>query len=217
MRGMAGIRQFNEDAALERMMEVFWQRGYGATSMQDLAQATGILRGSLYNAYGDKQALFLLAYARYQARYLDTVRRTLDDADPAAGLRAFFYYVIDSMSVPARDGADDVAATRGCLTTKTATDEAAMAGPVRDALRGLLAELEDVVCARFERPDAHARLTLTPRAAARLVVTMTRGVAVMQRIDDDAAQLKPVADSLAAVLFPAHQERPGKPERKKTR
>ncbi|MCZ7153843.1 TetR/AcrR family transcriptional regulator, partial [Salmonella enterica] len=56
---MAGVRQFDEGLALDKALALFWQKGYAATSMQELAAATGVQRGSLYNAYGDKETLFL--------------------------------------------------------------------------------------------------------------------------------------------------------------
>jgi len=46
---MAGIRQFDEEAMLEQALELFWQKGFANTTMQDLAAATGVQRGSLYN------------------------------------------------------------------------------------------------------------------------------------------------------------------------
>jgi AcrR family transcriptional regulator len=200
---MAGIKQFNEDQALERAMHVFWRRGYGATSMQELAQATGVLRGSLYNAYGDKQAIFLLAFARYQRNYLEAVREQMRLADPVAALRAYFAYVIKSMSelAPAlEDGA--APRTRGCLTTKIATDETAMDEPVRNALRGMLEGLAQVLEERLSAPDAAARLPLSPHDAARLLVTFTRGNVVMERIYHSPQQLQATADSLIQLLFP---------------
>jgi len=203
-RPMAGIKQFNEEEALERAMHVFWHRGYGATSMQDLAQATGVLRGSLYNAYGDKQAIFLLAFARYQRRYLETVREHMQLSDPVAALRAYFTYVIKSMSelAPGRDE-DAAPRTRGCLTTKIATDETAMDEPVRNALRGMLEGLGLVLEERLTAPDAVARLRLSPQDAARLLVTFTRGNVVMERIYHGPEQLQATADSLIQLLFKA--------------
>jgi AcrR family transcriptional regulator len=201
---MAGIKQFNEDQALERAMHVFWRRGYGATSMQELAQATGVLRGSLYNAYGDKQAIFLLAFARYQRNYLDAVHEHMRLADPVAALRAYFAYVIKSMSelAPAlEDGA--APRTRGCLTTKIATDETAMDEPVRNALRGMLEGLAQVLEERLSAPDAATRLPLSPHDAARLLVTFTRGNVVMERIYHGPQQLQATADSLIQLLFPS--------------
>ena len=47
---MAGVRQFNEDDAFAHALDVFWRKGFRATSMLDLAEATGVQRGSLYNA-----------------------------------------------------------------------------------------------------------------------------------------------------------------------
>lgn len=203
-RPMAGIKQFNEDEALERAMHVFWRRGYGATSMQDLAQATGVLRGSLYNAYGDKQAIFLLAFARYQRHYLAAIREHMQLADPVAALRAYFGYVIKSMSELAPGLADDAAQrSRGCLTTKIATDETAMDEPVRNALRGMLEGLGQVLEQRLSAPGAVARLRLSPPAAARLLVTFTRGNVVMERIYHDPEQLQATADSLIQLLFAA--------------
>ena len=114
---MAGIKQFNEEETLERAMHVFWRRGYASTSMQDLAQATGVLRGSLYNAYGDKQSIFLLAFARYKQRYLAAVREHMRADDPVLALRNFFAYVIASMSEPIPPHGDTPSSsTRGCLT-----------------------------------------------------------------------------------------------------
>ena len=52
---MVGTRQFDEDEMLAGALEVFWRKGFTGTSMIDLAEATGIQRGSLYNAYGDKE------------------------------------------------------------------------------------------------------------------------------------------------------------------
>ena len=201
---MAGIKQFNEDEALERAMHVFWHRGYGATSMQELAQATGVLRGSLYNAYGDKQSIFLLAFARYQRRYLDAVREHMRQTDPVAALRAYFAYVIKSMSelAPALE-AGATPRTRGCLTTKIATDETAMDEPVRNALRGMLEGLAQVLEERLSAPDAAARLPLSPSDAARLLVTFTRGNVVMERIYHGPQQLQATADSLIQLLFPS--------------
>ncbi len=199
---MAGIKQFNEEEALERAMHVFWRRGYGATSMQELAQATGVLRGSLYNAYGDKQAIFLLAFARYQRRYLETVRGHMQLRDPVGALRAYFDYVIKSMSELA-PALDDTAAprSRGCLTTKIATDETAMDEPVRSALRGMLEGLGQVLEERLSAPDAVARLRLPPPDAARLLVTFTRGNVVMERIYHGTEQLRATAESLIQLLL----------------
>ena len=62
---MARPRQFDEEQVREALMNVFWDKGYEATSMQDLVAATGLLKGSLYGAFGDKRALYLIALNHY--------------------------------------------------------------------------------------------------------------------------------------------------------
>ena len=65
---MARPREFDEVTALEAAIDCFWQRGYEATSVRDLADKMGISAPSLYNAYGDKHALFMQALAQDQFR-----------------------------------------------------------------------------------------------------------------------------------------------------
>ena len=62
---MARPREFEEEQVIESLMNVFWDKGYEATSMQDLVDASGLLKGSLYGAFGDKQALYLAALKHY--------------------------------------------------------------------------------------------------------------------------------------------------------
>ena len=62
---MARPREFDETIVIENLMNVFWDKGYEATTMQDLVKASGLLKGSLYGAFGDKQALYLTALKHY--------------------------------------------------------------------------------------------------------------------------------------------------------
>lgn len=58
-------REFNEIKIAEAAMQVFWKMGYSATSIEDIVQGTGLGRGSLYNTFGSKYALYKLALNRY--------------------------------------------------------------------------------------------------------------------------------------------------------
>jgi TetR/AcrR family transcriptional regulator, transcriptional repressor for nem operon len=196
MRSMAGTKQFDEDVALDRALDLFWRQGFGATSMQDLAQATGVLRGSLYHAYGDKQALFLRIYDRYRARYLERVAAALAAPAPDEAVRRYFAFALEMIGQ-----ADDAAMSRGCLTTKTATDETAMDAPIRAALRGLLDAVRALIEARLAQPDAAGRLVLPPASAALLLVTTTRGMVVMERVYRDTAQLQALAEDVLRLLW----------------
>src|SRR5262245_20280006 len=95
---MAGVRQFDEQEVIGVALDVFWRRGLHAATMQDLAAATGVQRGSLYNAYGDKEAIFLRAFDRYAESFLETADRALAEGDAAARLRNFFNLIIVNMT-----------------------------------------------------------------------------------------------------------------------
>jgi len=192
---MAGTRQFNEEEALDRAMLLFWRRGYGATSMQDLAEATGVLRGSLYNAYGDKQSIFLLAFTRYRRNFMAQVRDALEQPTLAEALRAYLAVSIRAMTLPE----EERSGTRGCMSTKIAVDETARSEPIREALRGLLDELAGLLEARFAAAPEEA--ALAPAAAARLLVTATRGMVVVERVYQDEDRLREAAESLVTLLL----------------
>src|SRR3954470_2591512 len=63
-------RSFDEDQVLDQIMFLFWQKGYEATGLVDLEQATGLGRQSLYGAFGDKRAFFLRVVEHYFERVL---------------------------------------------------------------------------------------------------------------------------------------------------
>ena len=193
---MAGTKQFDEDEVLNRALLLFWRRGFGATSMQDIAQATGVLRGSLYHAYGDKQALFLRVFDRYKTWFLASLRDALAAPTAEEALRRYLRFAIETVTA-----VDDDEVTRGCLSTKTAIDETAMDDAIRTALRGMLDGVQQLLAERFSQPDASGRLALPPDAAARLVATTTRGMVVLERVYRDTAQLEGVADDLARLIF----------------
>lgn len=190
---MAGVRQFDEPRTLDKALQVFWQKGYSLTSMLDLAQATGVQRGSLYNAYHGKEQMFLLAFERYKADMLDGMKAALGKASLERSLRGFLDYAIQSMTLGTP--------TRGCLTTKTALEDGLDSAVVRDALRGMLDDMETLVRNRLAMGDDKMRLALDPEDAARMVVTFTRGIVVVERVYQDPARLREMARLLMKVLL----------------
>lgn len=189
---MAGVRQFDEAAVMQNALDLFRRKGLAATSMLDLAEATGVHRGSLYNAYGGKDAIFLIAFEEYAERYCAMIREALDKTDPRAALTDFFEAVIASMCAGSP--------ARGCLSTRTAT-EADAAGPeVQARLRRWLDEIESTVRAALAAPGLAGRLALPPQDAAPLIATFMRGLAVMERVHHDPDRLRETAASLVRLM-----------------
>lgn len=93
---MARPREFDEETALDAAMACFWQRGYAATSVRDLADKMGISAPSLYNTYGDKHALFARALERYLDQWTRArIKRLEDSLPPREAIRKFIEEIIE--------------------------------------------------------------------------------------------------------------------------
>ncbi|WP_166303300.1 MULTISPECIES: TetR/AcrR family transcriptional regulator [unclassified Bradyrhizobium] len=181
---MVGMRQFDEDEMIANALDVFWRKGLHDATMQDLAAATGVQRGSLYNAYGDKEAIFLRAFDRYAEEFLDAAGTALAQGDTAAGFRNFFDMIIVNMT--------DGSPPRGCLTTRTALDAAISSTDVRQRVQGVLGRLEQLIGKALSAAPGK-RSAADANRLARVIVTFTRGLAVMERAGYSRKQLKETA------------------------
>ncbi len=93
---MARPRKFDIEDALDAAMEPFWAHGYQATSMADLIEATGLQKGSLYKAFGDKRSLFLQVLARYMTQMYERQKTALEKGHtPMEAMEAWFDVVIN--------------------------------------------------------------------------------------------------------------------------
>lgn len=106
-------KQFDDNEVLARAMTVFWRQGYEATSLDDLIEAMGIPRQSLYRTFTDKHTLFLKALAHYDQNVTSVVIATLNaDAPAIDNLRAVFQFWRNAVSSPER---------MGCMMVNTST------------------------------------------------------------------------------------------------
>ena len=131
---MARLREFDEDKAIDAAVDCFWSRGYEATSVRELADCMRISGASLYNAYGDKRALFVTALARYCDRSMrERIARVERDHAPKEAIAAFLAEIIER-SLTDRD-------RKGCLLVNSALDVAPHDAGLATAVAGYLGEL----------------------------------------------------------------------------
>jgi TetR/AcrR family transcriptional repressor of nem operon len=131
---MARLKAFDEERALDAAVDCFWMRGYEATSVRNLAEAMGIGGTSLYNAYGDKRALFRRSLERYAERSMrERIARLEAGHKPKDAIAAFVNEIIDrSLKDPDR---------KGCLLVNSALDVAPHDVEIGKAVGGYLDEI----------------------------------------------------------------------------
>lgn len=193
---MARPRSFDEDATLDAATGLFWRNGYAATSVRDLGSAMGLGLPSLYNAFGDKHALF----TRCLDRYLDgsmraRIRRLEGAASPRTAIATFLEEIV------ARSLADP----RGCFLVNSALEVAPHDEAVRATIGARLAELEDFFLRMVRAGQADGSIAGSGPAEdlARLLVAAVMGMRVLARLRPDAEVLRGAAREALARLDPS--------------
>jgi len=112
---MPRVKQFNEETVLNKAMELFWKKGFHATSMQDLVDNLGINRASLYDTFGGKQALFDCVFKRYQHNSSEYLTAFFESQ---SSVKEGFYKLMERA---VQESINDVDA-KGCFVVNTTTE-----------------------------------------------------------------------------------------------
>lgn len=135
---MARPREFDEDRVKEAVMKVFWQKGYEATSMQDLVDATGLLKGSLYGAFGDKQTLYMIALAHYDhTRMQAGIDMLLGEGNATQKISGLFDSVIEAAKTGEFAG--------GCLLCNASIEMAPVDSAVANSVKNTIRRLQSAI------------------------------------------------------------------------
>jgi TetR/AcrR family transcriptional repressor of nem operon len=193
---MARPPGFDKQAVLEAVQRQFRKTGYAGTSLDDITAATGLGRGSLYAAFGDKHSLFLEALGDYCDRSEQAMLASLAGPDDEA-LERLRNYLDSAVRFIFED--DD---KLGCMAGRFAVE---VCSEDRDAAARIRQDHEVVKNALVECVESAQRNgDLDPAAnsgdIACLLVTIARGIDVVSKAGGDAAEMKTVADSAFACL-----------------
>ena len=128
---MARTREFCEEQVLDAAMEAFWSKGYEATSLADLMAATGLAKGSIYKAFGDKHNLFMKALDRYITQRRDSFKESLA-SDPSP-TKALLHWFRDSFMMADQDDLD----CKGCLALSIGLERGLHDAPLKSKIMEL--------------------------------------------------------------------------------
>jgi AcrR family transcriptional regulator len=189
---MGRPREFDPDQALDRATRLFWERGYEATSIQDLVDTLGISRASLYGTFGDKPHLFEKVLARYSERVTVAQRQALDaPSSGRAAIAAYFSALIEAATRPR--------SPHGCLILNTVTGCTTLPEPLLARMSAAIAGTHEQVRAALARDPALARRADLPDLAS-FVMTQGLGFGVLAKAGARRQELERAAEAALRLL-----------------
>lgn len=174
-------REFDVDVALDAAMEAFWHQGYGGTSMSDLEKATGLGKGSLYKAFGDKHALFVQAFQRYMNEHMGSIApKFIGAATATDGVREFITYAMER-------GVCDDGTRMGCMAVNTVNELAQDDPVVRGILHKSMAGMMEIMTALVRRgqESGEFRTDVDAESLAEYLAAVNAGFATYGKGDFD--------------------------------
>ena len=191
---MARTKVFDEQDVLGRAMNLFWQKGYNATSAQDLVDNLGISRSSLYDTYGDKHSLFVKALQQYRKEKIDPVIEAEDIEDVEAYIRFFFE------SVQAEALSDS--GSKGCFMVNSVVELAPVDSEIATIANSIMHDTEETLCKVIKKgQDTGVFTTKYPaRSLARFVFNSLNGLRVTVKFDADKKMFEDIVNVCLAAL-----------------
>jgi TetR/AcrR family transcriptional repressor of nem operon len=187
-------REFDEEVVLDAAVECFWNRGYEATSVRDLIEKTGLTGASLYNAFGDKRALFRAALDHYVGGSIGERIKRCEALPPREAIATFFDEIL-------RRSLND-RQHKGCMLVNSALEIAPHDAEFRKIIAAVLTRIEAFFLRCIETGQAEGTITSSLPAPniARHLLGVLMGVRVLARVRPDRALLEGAIAPALALL-----------------
>ncbi|MBZ4033283.1 TetR/AcrR family transcriptional regulator [Flavobacterium sp. 17A] len=190
---MARTKEFNEDQALDKAIEIFWHKGYNGTSAQDLVNHLGLSRSSLYDTFGDKQKLFVKSLKRYQKQNHDVLIELLENAPniKTAFTEIFKQAVIESLQ-------DRI--TKGCFMVNSSVELAMHDPEIAKIVHDNQKTVEDIFSKAIKKGQDLGQISdkQEARSLARFIFNNYSGIRVLARTGE---RDKQVYDDILKSIF----------------
>ena len=187
-RSVGRPREFDEEAALDAAMEAFWAKGYEATSMADLCSCTGLHKGSLYQAFGDKHKLFMDALKHYaDTEFREVAAVAFESESPLENIRA-----------AVRKICSDAGSDKGCLIINSMVELAPHDPEVKAAIRNFADQRIRVMTDMIAKAKEMGEITVKtdPEILARQLMISLAGAATVVKGFADPHQAHEAIDKL---------------------
>ena len=186
---MARPREFDVDDVLDAAMNLFWERGYEAVSLDDLLGAMGIARGSFYKAFGSKRGVYIAALARYDQTIVEAAVTALRDPAGGDGFARIQRFLLSAVEPVDSDGD-----RRGCFLCNAAVDGALLDEGARETVTAMMRRIErEIAGALTETPETSALEVHANLEWAQHLLTVYMGLRVLARAGYPAEELRRIA------------------------
>jgi len=192
---MGRHKEFDRNAVLEQAMDVFWEKGYEATSVQDLVARMQINRGSLYDTFGDKHSLYLTALDHYRDQHVSQrLKALLKSSEGVEAIRQFFNGLVATW-VGDRG-------CQGCFMINSMVELAIRDDEAAGKAAAHMAAVEDAFYRTLLRAQKQGELQhhTDLRALARFLINSANGLCVVAKVSPDRAVLEDIVTVTLSVL-----------------
>lgn len=199
---MGRPRKFDEQQVLRAARDEFWRKGYAATSLDDLMKATGLGKGSLYGAFGDKHQLFLKVLSSYAHETAEGVCGAVAGGDRAIEVLRSFFVPGPQDAVAEHHG--PVAPSRGCFLANSSTELAARDPEVTGRARATYQAVEDCFTHAVAQAVADGDLPedTNPRELGRLLLTIQQGLQFLTKTEMTPEAMREIGRATVDRLLP---------------
>ena len=192
---MARTKDFDEDEVLKKAVNLFWLKGYNATSMQDLVDGLGISRSSLYDTYGDKHTLFIKALETYQRENSGPICNIVNSDLPAKeAVRKLLAMIIGELVSDQNH--------KGCFMVNAEVEVAPHDPEVSKLICANDQQIEDALYLLIKKGQEKGEVKSTEdaRALARFTFNTVKGIRVTAKSINDKAVFEDIIKMTLSVL-----------------
>ncbi len=183
---MPRTKEYNREQVLQKAMNVFWEKGYEGTSIQDLVDATGLNRFGIYEAFKNKECLFLEVLNKYEEERTAKILAPLTEGPGGlSSIKAFFAQLIEGamhQSVP------------GCLMINTAIDLPSRNKSAKTKVKKIINRIEDAIYKSLSkaRRCGEIKRKSNIKALTQYLLDVFLGMNVMMRVETDRKRLETI-------------------------
>jgi AcrR family transcriptional regulator len=177
-------RCFDPEEALDRSLLLFWEKGFKNTSLDEIAEAVGVKKPSLYAAFGDKEMLFRKVLQRYSGKLSEPIQALDRYGDIREAIDAFIELGIA--------GGCSQGHPRGCLLASAFADSTLLPPNLVKEIKALVNQADQAVAQRLKRAVHDGQLPgdFDVKGTAKFLITLMHGIALRIRAGESRAALR---------------------------